>query len=268
MPIGQHAKELEGISIVRANREIDFGTFDFYDRVNNPYHRWWGCEISFDPVLDELFGVANNKQQVELRNDKSEDEAEQGIWETLAATISSTIKSMVEANKELRKGSRTGESENTNSPTESIIESVEHDLGDSKGSASEEKENTSSAELEERARQQLIEQGVENPTADQIRSLLRKEVSLQYANIGRNGSFIDTDFRLGNVVIKVNTAHIFYNEFIAKMNEENKLAFELFIGALAKAIDKTNLNNSEQNDELIQEWDHRLKSYLKQIRNN
>ena len=71
-PLGKYVKKLEGISVVRAGREIDFGSFDFYDKTNNPYHRWWGCEICFDPVLDEVFGVANNKQQVELRDNRED----------------------------------------------------------------------------------------------------------------------------------------------------------------------------------------------------
>lgn len=61
--VGRHYGQNTGISIVRACREIDFGDFGFF----NPRHereRWWGCEIRFDPVLDELFGVTNNKQSV------------------------------------------------------------------------------------------------------------------------------------------------------------------------------------------------------------
>ena len=52
------------------------------------------------------------------------------------------------------------------------------------------------------------------------------------------------------------------------MNDDSKLAFELFIASLAKAIDLTNIHNSEQNDELLVNWDYRLKSYLKQIKAN
>ena len=91
---------------------------------------------------------------------------------------------------------------------------------------------------------------------------------LEYRNIGRNNSFIDTDFSLGNVHVTINTEHIFYNEFISKMPEDSKLAFELFIASLAKAIDLTNVNNSDQNDELMENWDNRLKKYLRQIKSD
>ena len=110
-PIGKYVKKLEGISIVRAGREIDFGVFDFYDKTNYPYHRWWGCEICFDPVLDEVFGVPFTKQHVELRDDA---ETEIGpnnelilpLWNRLAQVIQPTIMKMINDNKVLRKGRR------------------------------------------------------------------------------------------------------------------------------------------------------------------
>jgi len=71
--MGKHVKKLEGISVVRSGREIDFGQFDFYSNMNEPQHRWWGCEISFMPELDEAFGVSNNKQYVELIRQPDED---------------------------------------------------------------------------------------------------------------------------------------------------------------------------------------------------
>lgn len=62
--IGQkHYAYNSGISFVRACREIDFGDFGYFN-PRTEMERWWGCEIRFEPVLDELFGVANNKQSV------------------------------------------------------------------------------------------------------------------------------------------------------------------------------------------------------------
>lgn len=62
-----HLKRNMGISFVRAGREIDFGTFEFFDPSQST-ERWWGCEISFEPILDEIFGVSNNKQGVKNMN--------------------------------------------------------------------------------------------------------------------------------------------------------------------------------------------------------
>ena len=273
-PIGKYVKKLEGISVVRAGREIDFGAFDFYDKTNNPYHRWWGCEILFDPVLDEVFGVSNNKQQVELRDDAEPEVGPNNelilpLWNRLAQIIQPTIKKMVEDNKVLRKGSRIANNDSIgDSPANNIVSAVEGTEDDTGSATSQVTETTDPKVLEKEAEEFLKNHGFESPTYEQIRALLSRELTFEYTNLGRNGSFMDTDFSLGHVKVTVNTAHIFYNEFIVKMPEESKLAFELFIAALAKAIDLTNIHNSDQNDELLQHWDHRLKSYLNQIKSN
>ena len=53
-----------GVSIVRAGREIDYGWFFMGQKRKENYDDWWRCEVSFDPVLDELFGVTNTKQGI------------------------------------------------------------------------------------------------------------------------------------------------------------------------------------------------------------
>ncbi len=59
-PHGKHAGRNVGVSVVRAGRELelDQGWTSSYD----PRERWWGVEVSFEPGLDDLFGVSNNKQ--------------------------------------------------------------------------------------------------------------------------------------------------------------------------------------------------------------
>ena len=55
------------VSVVRAGREIDRGWFFMGDKRRENYDDWWRCEISFDPVLDELFGITNSKQAISPR---------------------------------------------------------------------------------------------------------------------------------------------------------------------------------------------------------
>jgi len=57
---GKHAANNVGVSIMRADRELELQTdwcigFDTRER-------WWGVEVEFPPALDEVFGVPNNKQ--------------------------------------------------------------------------------------------------------------------------------------------------------------------------------------------------------------
>jgi hypothetical protein len=57
--IGRHAKRNQGVSLLRADRELELSkSFEVVDVRD----RWWGLEVEFPPALDEIFGVTNNKQ--------------------------------------------------------------------------------------------------------------------------------------------------------------------------------------------------------------
>lgn len=52
------------VSVIRANREIDRGWFFMGSKRRENYDDWWRCEVSFDPTLDELFGLTHAKQTI------------------------------------------------------------------------------------------------------------------------------------------------------------------------------------------------------------
>lgn len=66
-PYGKHAGRNVGVSIVRAGRELELSPSWVIEY--DPVERWWGVEIEFPPTLDELFGVANNKQSARYLSD-------------------------------------------------------------------------------------------------------------------------------------------------------------------------------------------------------
>lgn len=53
-----------GVSIIRGRREVDFGWFFMGAKRRENYDDWWRCEVRFDPVLDEAFGITHTKQQI------------------------------------------------------------------------------------------------------------------------------------------------------------------------------------------------------------
>ena len=65
--------ENQEISVLRLHREVAFG--NFYPMVPSqiPIDRWWGCEINFEPELDECWEIKNVKRGVrptkELRSE-------------------------------------------------------------------------------------------------------------------------------------------------------------------------------------------------------
>jgi hypothetical protein len=63
-PYGQHASKNTGVSIVRADREIELSTA--WCIHHDVRERWWGVEVEFPPALDEIFGLTNNNKQFEI----------------------------------------------------------------------------------------------------------------------------------------------------------------------------------------------------------
>ena len=62
LPHGRFAGRNMGVSIVRANRELLLDRSFLPMGGGDQENRWWGCEIRFEPGLDEAFGVDHNKQ--------------------------------------------------------------------------------------------------------------------------------------------------------------------------------------------------------------
>lgn len=266
--LGKHAAKMEGISVVRARREIDFRRFDFYNVINEPQHRWWGCEIVFDPVLDEVFGVANNKQYVELKKVDAEDlDPEERdirpIWDQLAETIIPTIKAMYAQNEETRSNTRTFD--NTQSPSTDIINTVENDPATSDyDDSSEETEIPSAEEVAETGKEELKELGYEDPTDEQAARFINNSVNFVYADKGERSPAFDYKPVLTTTVITINTSHKFYTSFLSKIytNPEVQTTFELFLASLIQSVRKTDSYQSVENDRLLTAWYNRLNNYI------
>lgn len=72
--IGKNALKNQGVSVVRAGRELEVNST--FDNTYDPRERWWGVEVSFEPALDDVFGVSNNKQAATaFRNMSLDDDA-------------------------------------------------------------------------------------------------------------------------------------------------------------------------------------------------
>ena len=74
-----------GVSVVRSGREVDYGWFFLSAKRRENYDDWWRCEVSFDPALDEQFGLTHSKQQIK---------PSQELLELLSPHISATAKAL------------------------------------------------------------------------------------------------------------------------------------------------------------------------------
>lgn len=269
-PLGKHAAKMEGISVIRANREIDFRRFDFYDVINEPQHRWWGCEIIFDPALDEAFGVANNKQYVELKRVEVEDlDPEERdippVWTQLAEHIKPTIKAMYAQNEETRSSTRTYE--DTKSPSTDIINTVENDsatfdFDDDIDDA--DIPTPTDEEVAQIGKEELKNLGYENPTDEQGTAFINNFVNFVYADKGERSPAFDYKPVLSTTIITINTSHKFYTSFLSKIysNPEVKTTFELFLASLIQSFKQTDVYQSIENDRLLTNWYNKLNKYI------
>lgn len=266
---GKHASKLEGISVIRANREIDFGKFDFYSDTNEPQHRWWGCEIIFNPELDEAFGVANNKQYVDLKKiaeaDIDYEEEVQPMWNQLYAVIHETISAMYKKNEETRKNTRSFDDMNT--PSTNIINTVEteEEMDDDEDEVVENPlENVTQEEIVQKGKEELENLGFENVTDEQASNFFNNKVIFEYADKGERSPAFDYKAVLSTTVITINTSHKFYTSFLSKLysSSDAKTTFELFLASFFQSIRKTNAYQSEQNDKLMTIWYNKLNNYI------
>lgn len=268
-PFGKHASKMEGISVVRANREIDFGQFDFYSSLNQPQHRWWGCEIIFNPELDEAFGVANNKQYVDLKRiaeaDIDYDEPVQPIWNQLYNTIADTIKAMYEKNEETRHNTRSADDIATQ--TTNIINTVEVEDeydDDEIENVEDPMDNITPEEIIQTGKETLEELGYEDITDEQASNFFSNKVVFDYADKGERSPAFDYKIVLATTVITINTTHKFYTSFLSKLygSADAKTTFELFLASFFQSVRKTNAYQSSQNDKLMTIWYNKLNNYI------
>lgn len=251
LPHGKHAAKNIGISLVRANRELDLD--DSICIKYDPVERWWGIEISFPPALDEVFGVTNNKQYAnnfselahydlkdfadedngdsfqDIKQRLEEDEDPKGKLITLVNKINTSLKQMRQIVKKQgvnrgQGGSSTRHTGKGQSPEEIATETTNKRIENEHIGTSDEQENEMSTERRINAvREVLIENDI---TGDTQESMLNALFNGEYGGIKYqfiNGSFDGNAFFSvkpsgGKIIITLNMDHPAYDKLIEVLN--------------------------------------------------
>lgn len=257
-----------GISIVRNNREIDFGSFGFFDIYNAPENRWWGIEISFSSDLDVAFGISNNKQSVSLKRMSEEEMREalndeiQSVWLQLNEEISKTIEAMKKRNTSIRNEKSEAETDKPDE-TSSIVSAINDNESDD-----ENEEEASETTKMDVALKQLKKEGIENPTDIQIKNFIDSNVRVSVvSNKSKMDSFIDYSYAAGILSIILNRNHMFYEKFasfIMDEDEDLKVPFELFLVAVIKSIKKLSFSYNDAMDQLLHQINIKIFEYMEE----
>jgi hypothetical protein len=217
-----------GVSVVRAEREIDFGWFFMGTKRRENYDDWWRCEIRFDPVLDEAFGITHTKQQIRPQDYLLEILSPD--IENLAKALNSRIR---QAHLQVRSVDRTAEVERIASERDELLKPLPKDIGKDQEKVIEQvaKRHPSIKEF--------LSPKEENGDKKQL------DLGLQYRIIQDqmpDTSFFSFAVKEGLFVLILNPDHPFYKKvykpLVENDNKENKEVrskFDLLLLACARA---------------------------------
>jgi len=288
--LGIHYGNNTGISFVRAGREIDFGGFGFVTR-SDARHRWWGAEVRFEPVLDELFGVTNNKQHIrgfkKLDSKYDQDliasykEASDDVDSSmhykakLFLKLSDNLATKIKAMKELidRRGAGTL-SKPTGGKPNPIKETINDDFTDDTSKTSSEEaadEKTKKAKLKERI--DLLSETRGDLSKQELERLAKATVDykVDLSKASWAGStFLDVELVANAAVGKINTRSEFYKKFWQHLEEhEDSLgisALEVFTMAFVRTEDEFRpVHGPELFEEFRERWGTWVNKLLKHV---
>ena len=251
-----HLKNNAGISFVRDGREIDFGNFGYfvaYDLTD----RYWGCEIRFSPVLDEIFGVSNDKQGV--RNigpitpatRKEDGITEDDVENTPNLKLRVEITQRFDHFKNTYKSKLKKKSEGTRKEkkrSETIADRIfktRNVVTRSQILAETKTKEQIDDEIKKRYQRIAENEGRPPLTEEQLNRLIEKNrkllVSVDF-NSWLGSEFFSTEVSGPTAVVNINTEHNFYTKLYESLSKEldstNVEIVDLMLMALARAEDE------------------------------
>lgn len=232
-----------GVSVVRANREIEYGWFFMGDKRKENYDDWWRCEVRFDPGLDEVFGITHTKQQVRPVQD---------LLEILTPDLEATAKTLHRrvrfSHEELKVSKRATDSETVAAAKDKFLPPLPQNR------ASDSARRT--VEALERRHPQL--------KASKL-SISQPSYSIVESEIGGKRVF-HTYRRGGQLIMALNTDHPFYkrlyhplceDESAASVTLRQRLDLVLLAAARAEA-----LVGSSASRQFLDAWSNAITTFL------
>ncbi len=246
MDHGRYCAKNTGVSIVRAGRELELNTT--WVRPGDLTERWWGVEISFEPELDDLFGVTNNKQaatklyraniQEDARNEGVsqqeflaqlyEDEDPRKQLYDISKVIESRLRSLREVIKKQNAGARAGRISNAEAERRATIATQKRIADGNKTEADQIREDASEEERKEAIKNEYLNVGAQPDQAERIAAeKIAENIRFNFVENSLSSSVIfDVAQERGEYFIKLNNRHPAYEQFIGLLdtseNEDSK----------------------------------------------
>lgn len=283
--LGRHYRGNTGISFVRAAREIDFGVFGYFN-PQDERHRWWGCEVRFEPVFDEVFGVTNNKQAVrgihylDLKEFKADhedwaemigDDPKLKLRLELSKLLSQTIKQLEDVIKSRGKGSRTGGgAENGYTDKSAKIANKELE-GNNKETKSK---HDGASKTEEQKQAEWVDRLVDSDTTlnpEVAKEIAKEKISLQVEKSFSSwpgAQFFSVETTGSTCSLIINRNHPFYTEMyepIMKVDDHRYIdALDLLLMGYARTQDEL-YHRIDDLDEVNNTWGGYVRAFLRKL---
>ncbi|MBN1453278.1 MAG: ATP-binding protein [Anaerolineales bacterium] len=243
-PYGQHAKRNVGVSIVRANRELDLDPS--WSNPSDTRDRWWGVEVDFAPGLDELFGVTNNKQSARHFSEMAKVDIEElvrdegitlsGKFEELhvdedprlplleiASHVQKNINSIRRSIKTQTAGTkRSRYDDGKNDPEAIATQATDKRKEDGLKGESDTQEELPAEQRQSDIEDTLVEEGLTKQAASQIAAVtVGRSLKYTFAEANINTpAFFDVKARGGSLIVSLNTNHPAYSRLVEVLERE------------------------------------------------
>lgn len=250
--------------ICRSGRQIDVISNPNYQ--NEKYNismvnfdRNWCIEVNFEPILDELFGVTTNKQQIEIDERLWERFADLGLPKIVEEFRAKTL----EIRGKLKDQKEKRDEEQTKKDSEVVIEEYET-LRTTKPSPKKAKEGEQAGKEDvkkETKEKELNEEDVEREKREKAEKDPWK-IELEHLP---GAPFYRVKRWFTQTQIFINTAHRFYSDIYNQLDHRGQNAMDLFFYVLAKSeIESTDYAEIFYG-EARNKWSVELQSLLKML---
>lgn len=282
--IGQkHYANNAGISFVRACREIDFGDFGYFN-PRNEMERWWGCEIRFEPVLDELFGVANNKQSVRgarYFNEKDFEKEHGEHWEDelkddlklnfryqLSKAFDSNRSTMMDIINKRGEGSKSGSAKVSSKASKVANEVLEESKENTKSQI-----ESSNKTQEEKTQEWFDKLKVDEPglSPEELKAIAdeksHSKIEIEFGH-WPGEQFFSIETYGETPVVTINKRHPFYTELYEPLSKEDAPltdAIDLMMMAYARTEEEL-YSYSDELEKIRSRWGGHMQDFLKALK--
>ena len=300
---GRHARHNIGVSVVREDREIVLE--DAFLReggsADNPQNRWWGCEVHFRRVCDELFGVDHNKQMVAnftqaaktlARDDRSRqvilDEMglDEDIIHTIVGDIRDQTRAMMRAIRQMfeqrRKPGRIRSPENRAVKTATEADRGAIEAGSETPTRTDrDREEIPPDKREAGLAEQFVESGRSDQDAEQLAKMLVQEgLAYQFNATQLDGyQMFNVRSNQGVLHINLNTDHPIYGlishveDRLGAGGDESDPAFQaivalrLLLSSWARMEDQTESREERARiQDIAMNWGRQIDKVINQLR--